>query len=72
MHTINEMKEMTYKSSEKRHEIFKSALSKSAKNEAKLSFLISIVEYNTHMKKSDENAQQRLYYSSFQINDNRY
>jgi predicted Rossmann-fold nucleotide-binding protein len=72
MHTIDEMKEMTYKSSERRHGIFKSALSKSAKDEAKLSFLISIVEYNTHMRRSDGNAQQRSYYSSSQVNDSRY
>jgi hypothetical protein len=72
MHTIDEMKEVTYKSSERRHEIFKSAFSKSAKDEEKLSFSISIVEYNTHMRKSDENAQQRSYYSSSHVKNSRY
>ncbi len=72
MHTIDEMKEMTYKSFERRHEIFKSALSKSAKDEEKLSFSISIVEYNTHIRESDENAQQRSYYSSSRVIDSRY
>jgi hypothetical protein len=68
MHTIDKMKEMTYKNSERRHEIFKSALSK----DEKLSFSTSIVEYNTHMRGSDENAQQRSYYSSSQILNSRY
>ncbi len=72
MHTIDEMKEMTYKNSERRHEIFKAALSKSAKDEEKLSFSTSIVEYNTHMRESDENAQQRSYYLSSHVTNNRY
>jgi hypothetical protein len=66
MHTINEMKEMTYKNSKRRHEIFKSA------KDEKLSFSISIVEYNIHMKELDENAQQKSYYSSSQILNSRY
>jgi hypothetical protein len=72
MHTIDEMKEMTYKNSKRRHEIFKSTFSKSAKDDEKLSFSISIIEYNTHMKRSDENAQQRSYYSSSHFANNRY
>jgi hypothetical protein len=59
MHTIDEMKEMTLKNSERRHEILESA-----KSDEKLSFSTAIVEYNTHMSESDENAQQRSYYSS--------
>ncbi len=60
MHTIDEMKKKTYKNSERRHEIFKS--------DEKLSFSTSIVEYNLHMSESDENVQQRLYYSSHRSN----
>jgi hypothetical protein len=69
MHIIDEMMKITYKSSEKRHEIFKS--SKNSENSEKLSFSISIVEYNTHMSESDENAQQRSYYSAYR-SDSRY
>jgi dolichyl-phosphate-mannose--protein O-mannosyl transferase len=71
MHTIDEMKDVTYKNFERRHEISQSAISKSAKDEKKLSFSISIVEYNTHMNESNENAQQKSYYSSHRF-DSRY
>ncbi len=66
MHTINEMKEMTFKNSKKRHEILESA-----KSDEKLSFSIAIVEYNIYMNESDENAQQKSYYSSYRF-DCRY
>jgi hypothetical protein len=66
MHIIDEMRDITWKNPEKRHEIFKSV-----KSSEKLSFSISIVEYNTHMSESNENAQQRSYYSSQRL-DSRY
>jgi hypothetical protein len=65
MHIINEMMKITYKSLERRHEIFKKS------DDEMISFSISIVEYNTHMNESDENAQQRSYYSSHRL-DVRY
>ncbi len=67
MHIINETKKIIYKNLEKRHEILESV-----KVDEKLSFLISIVEYNTHMSESDENVQQRSYYSSSHCLDSRY
>ncbi len=66
MHIIDEMKQITYKNSEKRHEILKSS-----ENSKKLSFFTSIVEYNTYIRESDENAQKKLYYS-FHRFDKRY
>jgi hypothetical protein len=75
MHTINDLKKMTYKNVEKRHEIFNVVNRNSAiliDETWKISFSISIVEYNTHMKESDENAQQRIYYSSQNRLDSRY
>jgi hypothetical protein len=73
MHTIDDLKKMTYKNVEKRHEIFNVVNSAILIDETlKISFSISIVEYNIHMKKSDENAQQRAYYSSHDRLDSRY
>ncbi len=66
MHIIEEMRDITWKNLERRHEI-----SKSVKSTEKLSFSTSIVEYNTYMSESDENAQQRSYYSSHR-SDSRY
>jgi hypothetical protein len=42
---------MTYKNSERRHEIFKSALLKLAKDDEKLLFSTLIVKYNTYIVK---------------------
>ncbi len=59
IHTIDEMKKMTYKDAKRRNEIFKSVVC-----DEKISFPASIVEYNRHISESDENAQQRAYYLS--------
>jgi hypothetical protein len=67
MHTIDEMKKITLKNSERRHGILESV-----KIDEKLPFSISIVEYNTHMSGSDGNAQQRSYYTSSHCLDSRY
>jgi hypothetical protein len=59
MHTIYDLKKMTYKNAEKRHEIFNVVNRNSAiliDETWKISFSISIVEYNIHMRESDENA----------------
>jgi glutamyl-tRNA reductase len=73
MHTIDDLKKMMYKNVERRHEIFNVVNSAILIDETmKISFSISIVEYNTHMRRSDENAQQRAYYSSHDRLDNRY
>jgi hypothetical protein len=48
---------MTYKNTEKRHEIFNVVNSAILINETwKILFSISIVEYNIHMRKSHENV----------------
>jgi glutamyl-tRNA reductase len=75
MHTIDDLKKMTYKNAERRHGIFNAVNRNSAiliDETWKISFSISIVEYNTHMRGSDENAQQRAYYSSHNRLDSRY
>jgi hypothetical protein len=73
MHTIDDLKKMTYKNAERRHEIFNVVNPAILIDETlKISFSISIVEYNTHMRRSDENAQQRAYYSSHDRLDSRY
>jgi hypothetical protein len=66
IYIIDEMKIMIYKDAKCRNEMFKSVIC-----DEKLSCSISIVEYNQHMNKSNENAQQRAYYSSYRF-DNRY
>ncbi len=66
IHIIDEMKKMTYKDAKRRNNILKSIVC-----DEKISFSISIVEYNRHMNESDENAQQRAYYSSHRF-DCRY
>jgi hypothetical protein len=65
-HTIDEMKTMIYFDAKRRNKIFKSVI-----YDEKLSFSISIVEYNRHMSESNENVQQRAYYSAH-LSDNRY
>ena len=70
MHTIDEMKEMGYKNPTRRHEVLKSAVCLISEA-LKLPFPKPIVEYNLHMRGSDENAQQRSYYSSHRL-DRRY
>jgi hypothetical protein len=66
IHIIDEMKKMTYKNAKRRNEILKSVVC-----DEKISFSTSIVEYNRHMSESNENAQQRAYYSSHRF-DCRY
>ena len=73
-HNIDEMKKMIYKSAKRRHEIPSSAIHIAEdEDEAipKLPFPASVVEYNTHMKGSDGNAQQRSYFSPHRP-DSRY
>ena len=71
MHIVNEMKTVVYKSHQRRHEIFKSAIICLNDETIKLSFSKVIDDYNLHMKKSNDNVQQQSYYSSHRI-DNRY
>jgi hypothetical protein len=59
IHIVDEMKKMIYRDAKCRNEVFKSVIC-----DEKLSFSTSIVEYNQHMSESNENAQQRAYYSS--------
>ncbi len=66
VYTINKIKTMIYFNVKRRNEIFKSMIC-----DEKLSFSTSIVEYNRHMNESNENAQQRTYYSSHRF-DNYY
>ncbi len=66
IHIIDEMKKMIYKDAKCRNEVLKSVIC-----DEKLSFSISIVEYNQHMSESNENVQQRAYYSSHRF-DSRY
>jgi hypothetical protein len=66
IHTIDEMKKMIYRDAKCRNEVLKSMIC-----DEKLSFSTSIVEYNQHMSESNENAQQRTYYSSHRF-DSRY
>ena len=70
IHTIDEMKTTMYKNFERQHDISKSTICL-IDDSVKLPFSIPIVEYNTHMKRSDGNAQQKSYYSSHRF-DNRY
>ncbi len=65
-HTVDEMKTMIYNHENRRKNVFKSMIC-----DEKFSFSTSIVEYNRHMSESNENAQQRLYYS-FHRFDRRY
>jgi hypothetical protein len=57
---------MTYKNAKRRNDISKSVVC-----DEKISFSTLIVEYNRHMSESDENAQQRSYYSFHRL-DSRY
>ncbi len=66
VHIIDQMKTIVYKKTNRQKKVSKSVIC-----DEKLSFSISIVEYNRHMSESDENAQQRAYYSSHRSN-NRY
>jgi hypothetical protein len=66
VHIIDEMKQMIYKNVKRRKDVLRSVVC-----DEKLSFSISIVEYNRHMSESNENAQQRSYYSSHR-SDSRY
>ena len=62
LHTIDKIKSTIYKNFEHWHDISKSTIY--LINETlKFSFSMSIVEYNIHIKKSNENAQQKLCYS---------
>jgi hypothetical protein len=70
IHTIDEMKEIIYNDSKRRHEVLKSVIC-IIDEESKLSFSISIVEYNHYMRDSNKNAQQRSYYSC-QRSNSRY
>jgi hypothetical protein len=65
-HIIDEMKTIVYRDANCRKEVLKSVIC-----DEKLSFSISIVEYNRHMSESNENAQQRAYYS-FKRSSRRY
>jgi hypothetical protein len=65
-HIIDEMKTMIYSHENRRKDVLKSMIC-----DEKLSFSTSIVEYNRHMSKSNENAQQRSYYSLHRF-DRRY
>jgi hypothetical protein len=66
IHIIDEMKTMIYSDAKRRKDVFKSIIC-----DEKISFSASIVEYNRHMSESNENAQQRAYYSSHR-SDSRY
>ncbi len=65
-HSIDEMKIVVYKNVRCRNEVLKSVI-----RDGKLTFPAPIVEYNQHMRGSNENAQQRAYYSSQRL-DSRY
>jgi hypothetical protein len=72
IHTIEKMKIDSYKNARRRHEISADfTVIVEEDEEEKLSFSLFVVEYNQHMSESDENAQQRSYYSSAQP-DRRY
>ncbi len=66
IYTVEKMKKMIYKNAKCRNEMLKSMI-----YDEKLSFSISIVEYNQHINESNENAQQRAYYLSHRF-DSRY
>jgi hypothetical protein len=70
IHTIDEMKEIIYNDSKRRHGVPKSVIC-TIDEESKLPFPAPIVEYNHYMGGSDGNAQQRSYYSC-QRPDSRY
>jgi hypothetical protein len=73
MHTIDDLKKVTYKNAERRHGIFNAANPAILIDETlKIPFPTPIVEYNTHMRGSDGNAQQRAYYSPHDRLDSRY
>jgi hypothetical protein len=57
---------MIFKNVKRRNEMLKSVIC-----DEKLSFSMSIVEYNRHISESNENVQQRAYYS-FHRFDSRY
>ncbi len=65
-HIVDEMKTMIYNHENRRKNVLKSVI-----YDEKLSFSTSIVEYNRHMNESNENAQQRSYYSLHRL-DRRY
>jgi hypothetical protein len=65
-HIIDEMKTMIYSHENRRKDVLKSVIC-----DEKLSVSTSIVEYNRHMSESNENAQQRSYYSLHRF-DRRY
>ncbi len=60
IHTVDEMKTIVWKNAKRRNEVLKSIIC-----DEKLSFSISIVEYNRYMSELNENAQQRAYYTSY-------
>jgi hypothetical protein len=70
IHIIDEMKKIIYNDLKRRHEDLKFVIY-IINEKSKFSFLISIVEYNHYMRNSNENAQQRFYYSC-QRSNNRY
>ena len=70
MHTVNEMKAVVYKSHQQRHEISKSIICLIDET-LQLLFPKAIDDYNLHMKESNNNAQQRFYYSAHRV-DNCY
>ncbi len=63
VYIMNQMKTIVYKKTNRRKKVSKSIIC-----DEKLSFSISIVEYNRHMSESNENVQQRAYYSSHRLN----
>lgn len=66
------MKIMKHKNTKRRRDILESAvLSNDDDEDLKLSLSACIIEYNLHMNKLDDNAQQRTYYSIHR-SDNRY
>ncbi len=66
VHIIDQMKTIVYKEANRRKEVSKSVI-----YDEELSFSISIVEYNRYMSESNENGQQRAYYSSHRL-DSQY
>lgn len=72
VHTVDEMKVSVLKDAKRRRGISTAAIPHVDEDEvSKLLFPAPIVEYNIHMGESDENAQQRAYYSPHR-SDRRY
>jgi hypothetical protein len=72
IHTVEDLRTNSYKNPRRCHEISTNSIVIVRKNEEeKFPFFISIVKYNQHMSKSNENAQKRPYYS-FVWSDRRY